>query len=111
MSLESRLTESLDTRLTQQHSHPLLSRSIKFIESRLSRDSARALSSISAKYRVLNASGQKEEKSLDKKKKKKSVGLDGFKEPNMVLFDKSVLPETWSFISPIGMQQPLICSF
>jgi hypothetical protein len=92
----------LDSRLSQQHSHPLLSRSIKFLESRLSRDSARALSSISAKYKVLNASGQKEESPVDKKKKKKT-DLDGFKEPDVVLFDKSFIPETWTFIKPIGM--------
>jgi hypothetical protein len=91
----------LDQQLTQQHTHPLLSRTIKFVESRLSRDSARALSAISAKYKVLNASVQQSE-SVDKKKKKQQTGLDGFNEPAMVLFDKSVLSDSWSFVKPIG---------
>jgi hypothetical protein len=104
----------LDQKLAQKHTHPLLGRSILFKESLTPMDSARILSKISAKYKVnfgiyfltlevLNATGSTGEKEKEKKKAKKaSGGLDGFKEPAMVLFDKAVIPDTWTFVKPIG---------
>lgn len=91
----------------QQHTHPLLGRTIIWKESFGVSSSA---APVAAKHRILNpesgpahcAPAEAKKAAREESRTTAYSRLEGWIDPKVVVFDQETLPEEWPFVKPIG---------